>query len=70
MASVKQIQVTFDCAEPVRVSRFWAETLGYRPEYDDEQGDWAAAFDPTGAGAAAVLPTRARRQGRQESGAP
>ena len=51
MASVKQFQVTFDCAEPVRVARFWAETLGYRAEYDDDQGGCAAALDPTGAGA-------------------
>lgn len=50
MSSVRQFQVTFDCAEPVRVARFWAETLGYRAEYDDEQGGWAAALDPTGAG--------------------
>ena len=50
MSSVKQFQVTFDCAEPVRVARFWAETLGYRAEYDDEQGGWAAALDPTGVG--------------------
>lgn len=49
MSSVKQFQVTFDCAEPVRVARFWAETLGYRAEHD-EQGGWAAASDPTGAG--------------------
>jgi hypothetical protein len=27
--SVKQIQVTFDCAEPERVARFWCEVLGY-----------------------------------------
>ncbi|MGH8793725.1 MAG: VOC family protein, partial [Stackebrandtia sp.] len=25
MASVKQFQVTFDCAEPERVARFWCE---------------------------------------------
>lgn len=49
MSSVKQIQVTFDCAEPVRVARFWAETLGYRAEYDAEDGS-AAAEDPTGSG--------------------
>jgi hypothetical protein len=49
MSSVKQVQITFDCAEPVRVARFWAEALGYRAEYDDEQGA-AAALDPTGAG--------------------
>src|SRR5215813_7720696 len=29
MAPVKQIQVTFDCAEPERVARFWCEVLGY-----------------------------------------
>ena len=28
-ASVKQIQVTFDCAEPERVARFWCQVLGY-----------------------------------------
>ena len=28
MASVKQIQVTFDCAEPERVARFWCRVLG------------------------------------------
>ena len=50
MSSVKQFQVTFDCAEPVRVARFWAETLGYQAEWDDEQGGSAAALDTTGAG--------------------
>jgi catechol 2,3-dioxygenase-like lactoylglutathione lyase family enzyme len=50
MSSVKQFQVTFDCAEPARVARFWAEALGYRAEYDDEQGGPAASQDPTGAG--------------------
>jgi hypothetical protein len=29
MSSVKQFQVTFDCAEPERVARFWCEVLGY-----------------------------------------
>jgi hypothetical protein len=48
MSSVKHFQVTFDCAEPVRVAHFWAETLGYQAEYDD--GQEAAALDPTGAG--------------------
>jgi hypothetical protein len=50
MSSVKQFQVTFDCVEPVRVARFWAETLGYQAEHDGEQGGWAAVSDPTGAG--------------------
>ncbi|MGQ4600795.1 VOC family protein [Nocardia sp. R6R-6] len=43
MASVKQIQVTFDCAEPERVARFWCEVLGY-----EHQG--SACIDPSGAG--------------------
>ncbi|MEU8785241.1 VOC family protein [Streptomyces sp. NPDC048637] len=29
MASIKQVQITFDCAEPERVARFWSEALGY-----------------------------------------
>ncbi len=29
MASIKEFQVTFDCAEPERVARFWCEVLGY-----------------------------------------
>ncbi len=29
MASVKQFQVTFDCAEPERVAHFWCEVLAY-----------------------------------------
>ncbi|MEU8628010.1 VOC family protein [Streptomyces sp. NPDC048669] len=29
MTSIKQVQVTFDCAEPERVARFWCEVLGY-----------------------------------------
>ena len=49
MSSVKQIQVTFDCADPLHLARFWAEALGYRAEYDDDDGS-AAAEDPTGSG--------------------
>jgi hypothetical protein len=47
---VRQVQVTFDCAEPVRVGRFWCEVLGYvaPAEHDDES--WFAASDPTGVG--------------------
>ena len=66
MASVKQFQVTFDCAEPERVARFWCEVLGYvvppAPEgfatwgdYDrslppEQQGAAFACIDPTGVG--------------------
>ena len=66
MASVKQVQVTFDCAEPERVARFWCEVLGYvvppPPEgfatWDDfdralppeHQGSAFACVDPSGVG--------------------
>ncbi|MEU5249596.1 VOC family protein, partial [Streptomyces asoensis] len=29
MATIKKFQVTFDCAQPERVARFWCEVLGY-----------------------------------------
>ncbi|KJY30199.1 hypothetical protein VR45_28250, partial [Streptomyces sp. NRRL S-495] len=29
MSSIEQFQVTFDCAEPERLARFWCEALGY-----------------------------------------
>src|SRR6476660_2972233 len=66
MAAVKQFQVTFDCADPERVARFWCEVLGYvvppAPEgfedwdaFDaslpsDVQGSAFACVDPTGVG--------------------
>ncbi|MGW4588227.1 VOC family protein [Amycolatopsis thermoflava] len=66
MSSVRQVQITFDCAEPERVARFWCEVLGYVvPPPPEGFGSWAdfdsslpperrgAAFacvDPTGAG--------------------
>ena len=66
MAPVKQVQVTFDCAEPVRVARFWCEVLGYvmppppegfdgwddyeRSLTPDDQGAWGACMDPSGVG--------------------
>ena len=64
MASVKKVQVTFDCAEPVRVARFWCEVLGYviptpegfdtwddfdRSQAPEDQGSWCAGMDPSGA---------------------
>lgn len=66
MTSIKKFQVTFDCAEPERLARFWCEVLGYvvppPPEgfatWEDykssqppEQRDsWFACIDPTGVG--------------------
>jgi catechol 2,3-dioxygenase-like lactoylglutathione lyase family enzyme len=49
MASVKQVQVTFDCAEPERVARFWCDVLGYTLQTDDD-GSTAACADPNGVG--------------------
>lgn len=65
MTSVTKFQVTFDCAEPLRVARFWCEVLGYVvpapegfgswEEFDrslppEDQGAAAVAVDPTGEG--------------------
>lgn len=66
MASVKEFQVTFDCADPERVARFWCEALGYvvpppPPGFDswddvnltlppEVQGSKFACVDPDGAG--------------------
>lgn len=66
MTAIRQIQVTFDCAEPERVARFWCEVLGYvvpppPPGFADwaafdqslpaeRQGSAFACVDPSGAG--------------------
>jgi hypothetical protein len=66
MATVRQVQVTFDCAEPERVARFWCEVLGYVvppaprgfdswKDFDaslplERQGSAFACVDPEGKG--------------------
>jgi len=61
MATVRQFQVTFDCAEPERVARFWCEVLGYvvpsslerfttGDDVDRAQPSAFACVDPTGVG--------------------
>ena len=66
MATVRQVQVTFDCADPERVARFCCEVLGYEvppppegfaswDEFDrslpsERQGSAFACSDPTGVG--------------------
>lgn len=45
MTSVRQVQVTFDCADPERVARFWGEVLGY-----ELHGSGVVCFDPAGVG--------------------
>lgn len=46
MSSVKKFQVTFDCADPERVARFWADVLGYVVPPDVP----VVCEDPTGVG--------------------
>jgi catechol 2,3-dioxygenase-like lactoylglutathione lyase family enzyme len=36
----REIQITFDCADPAALSAFWAEALGYRLQ--DPPGDFAS----------------------------
>ncbi|ARI52591.1 VOC family protein [Streptomyces bacillaris] len=66
MATLRKIQVTFDCAEPERLARFWCEVLGYVPPeppegfgtWDAYNGSlppekrdaWFACTDPSGVG--------------------
>ncbi|WP_433341064.1 VOC family protein [Streptomyces sp. CA-253872] len=66
MPAIREIQVTVDCADPVRLAAFWCEVLGYvLPEAPEEYGSWEeygravpreeqpgyfACSDPTGAG--------------------
>ncbi|MFI6348181.1 VOC family protein [Streptomyces sp. NPDC050560] len=66
MSPIKQFQVTFDCAEPERVARFWCEVLGYvvpppppgfaswdefnRSLPPEDQGSAFACVDPSGVG--------------------
>ncbi|MBU5422270.1 VOC family protein [Cellulomonas hominis] len=66
MGAVRQVQVTFDCADPERVALFWCEVLGYvvpppPPGFDswdafdrslppEHRGSAFACQDPTGAG--------------------
>lgn len=56
MLTVRTVQVTFDCAEPERVGRFWCAALGYvlpapPPGFDD----WDA-FDQSLATRVRLLP--------------
>jgi catechol 2,3-dioxygenase-like lactoylglutathione lyase family enzyme len=46
--TTRQIQVTFDCADPDRVARFWAEVLHY--DVVEDEGTAYAAADPDGVG--------------------
>jgi hypothetical protein len=58
MTPVKQVQVTFDCAEPERLARFWCDVLGYvlppPPEGFTTWEDYDATLPPERRGAGAV----------------
>jgi catechol 2,3-dioxygenase-like lactoylglutathione lyase family enzyme len=47
--SSREVQVTFDCADPAGLATFWASALGYRFD-DPPQGfdSWEAALDAWG----------------------
>jgi hypothetical protein len=47
MPPVREVQVTFDCADPARVGRFWCDVLGYViPPPPEGFADWGA-FEQT-----------------------
>ena len=66
MTTIRTFQVTFDCAEPERLARFWCEVLGYvvppppegfatwadftRSRPPAERDAWFACVDPSGVG--------------------
>ncbi|MCS0603710.1 VOC family protein [Streptomyces sp. LP11] len=66
MSTIRKFQVTFDCAEPERLARFWCDVLGYvlspppagfatwddyhRSRAPEDRGAWSACVDPSGAG--------------------
>jgi len=56
MGSIRQVQITFDCAEPERVARFWCEVLGYvvppPPEGFATWADFDRSLPPERQGAA------------------
>ncbi|MFJ7294113.1 VOC family protein [Streptomyces collinus] len=58
MSSIRQVQVTFDCAEPERLARFWCEVLGYvvppPPEGFATWGDFDRTLPPERQGAGSV----------------
>lgn len=66
MGTVKQVQITFDCADPRALSEFWCDALGYvhpppPPGFDswddavamlpeEDRNSASAAVDPDGTG--------------------
>jgi catechol 2,3-dioxygenase-like lactoylglutathione lyase family enzyme len=49
MPDVRQVQVTFDCADPAALAAFWREVLGYAEEPPPAGHDsWEAALEALG----------------------
>lgn len=45
----REVQITFDCADPARVSAFWADALGYRqPDPPPGFESWDNALEALG----------------------
>jgi len=45
----REVQVTFDCADPAALAAFWAEVLGYQVQSPPEGFDsWEAALEAFG----------------------
>jgi Glyoxalase-like domain len=48
-STIRQVQFTFDCADPARLSAFWGEVLGYPPEQPPAPfASWEEALDAWG----------------------
>jgi catechol 2,3-dioxygenase-like lactoylglutathione lyase family enzyme len=46
---VREVQITFDCADPAALAAFWAEALGYRlQDPPGGFGSWEQALDAFG----------------------
>jgi catechol 2,3-dioxygenase-like lactoylglutathione lyase family enzyme len=49
MNTYREVQVTFDCADPAALSEFWREVLGYPEEAPPAPfGSWTEALDAWG----------------------
>lgn len=64
MSAVREVQVTFDCADPAALAAFWCEVLGYRiapppapfTSWDEALDVWGVPKDQRNSRSAAVPP--------------
>ena len=65
MSTVREVQVTFDCADPGALAAFWAEALGYRLEspppgfatWDEALDAWGVPADQRNSRSAVIDPS-------------